>query len=105
MSHKLVTASIPFGANDLILETGKLAKQAAGAVTVRQGDTLILVTAGLTKEPREGIDFFPLTVDYEERMYAAGKISGSKFIKRESRPSESAILNSRIVDRSIRPMF
>lgn len=69
------------------------------------GDTVILVTANVAPSAREGTDFFPLTVDFEERMYAAGKISGSKFVKRENRPSEAAILNSRIVDRSIRPMF
>ncbi len=100
------TASIPFGNNgELKLESGKLARQAGGAVTVTHGETVILVAATVAPKPKEGTDFFPMTVDYEERMYAAGKISGSKFMKREGRPSEEAILKSRIVDRSIRPMF
>ncbi|HET7582403.1 MAG TPA: polyribonucleotide nucleotidyltransferase, partial [Candidatus Limnocylindria bacterium] len=83
---------------------GKLAEQADGAVIVRYGDTVVLATAVASKEPREGADFFPLTVDYEERMYAAGKIPGG-FIKRESRPSEAAILAMRLTDRPIRPLF
>ncbi len=86
------------------LEAGKLAEQADGAVLVRYGDTVILATAVASKEPREGTDFFPLTIDYEERMYAAGKIPGG-FIKRESRPSEAAILAMRLTDRPIRPLF
>jgi polyribonucleotide nucleotidyltransferase len=86
------------------MEAGKLAEQADGAVVVRQGDTVVLATAVASKEPREGADFFPLTVDYEERMYAAGKIPGG-FIKRESRPSEAAILAMRLTDRPIRPLF
>ncbi len=87
----------------LVVETGELAKQASGAVLVRYGDTAVLVTATGSKEPKD-IDFFPLTVDYEEKMYAAGKIPGG-FIKREGRPPESAILNSRLIDRPIRPLF
>ena len=86
------------------METGKLAEQADGAVLLRYGDTVVLATAVAAKEPREGADFFPLTVDYEERMYAAGKIPGG-FIKRESRPSEAAILAMRLTDRPIRPLF
>ncbi|HJP71629.1 MAG TPA: polyribonucleotide nucleotidyltransferase [Candidatus Limnocylindria bacterium] len=86
------------------MEAGKLAEQADGAVIVRYGDTVVLATAVASKEPREGADFFPLTVDYEERMYAAGKIPGG-FIKRESRPSEAAILAMRLTDRPIRPLF
>mgnify|MGYP000710494087 CR=1 FL=1 len=105
MASKTTSVTIPYGASELKLDSGKLAKQAAGSVLVQQGETVILVTAGVARKPREGTDFFPLTVDYEERMYAAGKISGSKFIKREGRPSEEAILKSRVVDRSIRPMF
>lgn len=89
---------------ELTIETGKYAKQANGAVTVRYGDTMVITTATMSKEPREGIDFFPLTVDYEERLYAAGKIPGG-FIKREGRPSEKAILASRLTDRPIRPLF
>ncbi len=99
------SATIPFGQTELKLETGKLAKQASGSVVVTQGETVLLVTVVVAPEPREGTDFFPMTVDYEERMYAAGKISGSKFMKREGRPSEEAVLRGRIIDRSIRPMF
>ncbi len=86
------------------MEAGKLAEQADGAVIVRYGDSVVLATAVASKEPREGADFFPLTVDYEERMYAAGKIPGG-FIKRESRPSEAAILAMRLTDRPLRPLF
>ncbi|MGI9860354.1 polyribonucleotide nucleotidyltransferase [Moorella naiadis] len=89
---------------DLTLETGRLARQAGGAVMVNYGGTMVLVTATASAEPREGIDFFPLTVDYEERLYAAGKIPGG-FIKREGRPSEKAILSARLIDRPIRPLF
>ncbi len=88
----------------LTIETGKLAGQAGGAVTVRQNDTLLLAAATMAMTPREGIDFFPLTVDYEERMYASGRIPGS-FFRREGRPSEAAILISRLVDRPMRPLF
>ena len=88
----------------LIVENGKMAKQANGAVLVRYGDTVVLVTATASAEPREGIDFFPLTVDYEEKMYAAGKIPGG-FIKREGRPSSDAVLCARLIDRPIRPLF
>src|ERR687895_610596 len=91
------------GSQTFSLEAGKLAEQADGAVLVRYGDTVLLATA-VSAEPREGIDFFPMTVDYEERMYAAGKIPGG-FIKRESRPSEAAILAMRLTDRPIRPLF
>jgi len=92
------------GGRKLVLETGKLAKQAGGSVLVRYGDTAVLVTATASAEPRAGIDFFPLTVDYEERLYSVGKIPGG-FIKREGRPSESAILSGRLIDRPIRPLF
>jgi polyribonucleotide nucleotidyltransferase len=92
------------GEHQIVIETGKLAGQAGGAVTVRCGDTVVLATATAAKEPREGIDFFPLTVDYEERLYAAGKIPGG-FFKREGRPSEAAILLCRLVDRPLRPLF
>lgn len=88
----------------LVIETGKMAKQANGAVMIRYGETAVLVAATASAEPREGVDFFPLTVDYEEKLYAAGKIPGG-FIKREGRPSESAILCSRLIDRPIRPLF
>ncbi len=84
------------GGRKLTIETGKLAKQANGAAFVRYGDTVVLVTATASAEPREGVDFFPLTVDYEEKMYAAGKIPGG-FIKREGRPSSDAILCARLI--------
>lgn len=92
------------GGHSISIETGKLAGQAGGAVTVRSGDTLILATATASKEPREGTDFVPLIVDYEERLYAAGKIPGG-FFKREGRPSEQAILLCRLTDRTLRPLF
>lgn len=89
---------------DLVIESGLLAFQADGAVTIKYGETVVLVTACVSQEPREGIDFLPLTVDYEERLYAAGKIPGG-FIRREGRPSEDAILASRLTDRPLRPLF
>ena len=96
--------SIQLGGRKLTAEHGKLAKQAGGAILVRYGDTVVLVTATASSAPREGVDFFPLTVDYEEKMYAAGKIPGG-FIKREGRPSNDAILCARLIDRPIRPLF
>ena len=93
-----------FGKQDLILETGRIAKQANGSVTVTYGGTVVLVTACMSQEPREGQDFFPLTVEYQEKTYAAGRIPGG-FFKREGRPSESEILTSRLIDRPIRPLF
>jgi polyribonucleotide nucleotidyltransferase len=95
---------IKFGNNDLILETGKMAKQANGSVAVQYGGTVVLVTVCMSKEPKEGQDFFPLTVEYQEKTYAAGKIPGG-FFKREGRPSESEILTARLIDRPIRPLF
>ena len=92
------------GGRPLIVETGKMAKQANGSVFLKYGDTAVLVTAVVSAQPREGIDFFPLLVDYEERLYAVGKIPGS-FLRREGRPPESAILAARTIDRSIRPLF
>ncbi|AEF17313.1 Polyribonucleotide nucleotidyltransferase [Thermoanaerobacterium xylanolyticum LX-11] len=88
----------------LIVQTGKLAQLANGSALVRYGDTVVLVTACASKEPREGVDFFPLSVDYEERLYSVGKIPGG-FIKREGKPTEKAILTSRLIDRPIRPLF
>ena len=101
MVHQF-TATI--GDHPITIETGKLAGQAGGAVTLRCGDTMLLATATMSEEPREGVDFFPLTVDYEERLYAAGRIPGS-FFRREGRPHEAAILICRLVDRPIRPLF
>lgn len=98
------TFQMELGNRTLIIETGKMAKQAGGAVLVRYGDTAVLVTATASAEPRDGMDFFPLTVDYEEKLYSVGKIPGG-FIKREGRPSESSILASRLIDRPIRPLF
>jgi len=99
-----VSKSVQIGNNTLTIETGKLAKQADGAVTVRYGDTMVLVTAVSSEEEREGIDFFPLSVEYREKTYAAGKIPGG-FFKREGRPSEKEILSARLIDRPIRPLF
>ncbi|MDY0234477.1 MAG: polyribonucleotide nucleotidyltransferase [Gudongella sp.] len=89
---------------DLVVTLGKVAEQASGACLVQYGDTVAMVTATKSKKPREGIDFFPLSCDYEEKMYSVGKIPGG-FIKREGRPSEKAILTSRLIDRPIRPLF
>lgn len=97
--------SVSYGGRELIIESGKLANQALASATVQYGDTQILATVVKSENPREGIDFFPLMVDYEERLYAAGKIKGSRFIKREGRPTDEAVLNARMVDRSIRPLF
>ena len=88
----------------LSIEAGELAKQAGGSVVVRLGDTMVLVTATMAKSVREGIDFFPLTVDYREKTYAAGKIPGG-FFKREGRPGDSETLICRLIDRPIRPLF
>lgn len=90
---------------EMIFEFGKLAGQTNGACTVQYGDTVVLATAVLSNTIRDGIDYFPLMVDYEERLYAAGKIKGSRFIKREGRPSDEAVLTARMVDRSLRPLF
>ncbi len=95
---------IEWGGRPLVLETGKIARQADGTVTVRYGDTMVMAAVVASKEPKEGIDFFPLTVHYEEKYYAAGKIPGG-FFKREARPSEKATLTARLIDRPIRPLF
>jgi len=97
--------SLDVAGRELTVETGKLAKQAGGAVTVRYGDTQILATAVMSKNKSNVMGYFPLMVDYEERYYAAGKIKGSRFIKREGRPSDEAVLTGRAVDRTIRPLF
>lgn len=93
------------GEIDLKIEFGRFAEQADAAVTVQAGDTIVLATTVTSKTEREGIDFFPLMIDFEEKLYAAGKISGSRFIKREGRPSEQAVLTARLIDRPLRPLF
>jgi len=103
-TDRFSTVSVTVGEGEITFETGKLAKQADGAVLVRSGDTMVLATAQGRTEAREGADFFPLTVDVEERMYAAGKIPGG-FFKREGRPTERAILTARMIDRPIRPLW
>ena len=95
---------LDWGGRRLILETGKIARQADGAVLARYGDTIVLCTAVGVKSSRPGQDFFPLTVNYQEKAFAAGKIPGG-FFKREGRPSEAEVLKSRLIDRPIRPLF
>ena len=104
LAQRIATVSVTVGDAEITFESGKLAKQADGSVVVRSGETMVLATAVGRMEPREGADFFPLTIDVEERMYAAGKIPGG-FFKREGRPSERAILTARMTDRPIRPLW
>ncbi|MCL1791321.1 MAG: polyribonucleotide nucleotidyltransferase [Peptococcaceae bacterium] len=104
MNQGVCKKSLLVGGRELSFETGRVGRQAGGAVFVRYGDTVVLVFATANSEPRQGIDFFPLTVDFEEKMYAVGKIPGG-FIKREGRPSERATLTARLIDRPIRPLF
>jgi polyribonucleotide nucleotidyltransferase len=99
-----VTKKFEVAGRQIEITIGGVAEQASGAVLIRMGETVVLCTAMMSKEPREGIDFFPLTCDYEEKLYAAGKIPGA-FLRREGRPSEQAILTSRLTDRPIRPLF
>ena len=99
-----VLVEIPFGSSKLTIESGKLAKQANGAVTVTVGGTIVLVTACMSAKPREGLDFFPLSIEYQEKTYSAGKFPGG-FFKREGRPTEREVLVSRLIDRPIRPLF
>jgi len=101
----MAVVTVAPGGRELSLEAGSLARQANGAVAVRQGDSIVLATAVASEQPRQGIDFFPLTCDYEEKLYAAGRIPGSRFIKREGRPSEQAIVTARRIDRPLRPLF
>ncbi len=96
---------LKLGDKDLIVEISDLAEQASGSCLVQYGDTLVLATAVMSEQKREGIDYFPLSVNYEERHYAAGKILGSRYMRREGRPSDEAILASRLIDRAIRPLF
>ncbi|MCK5076318.1 MAG: polyribonucleotide nucleotidyltransferase, partial [Calditrichia bacterium] len=100
----IIRKELEFAGNKLIIESGKMAKQASGSVWVQYGDTVVLVAATAASEPREGLDFFPLTVEYREKTYAAGKFPGG-FFKRETRPSETEILSARLIDRPIRPLF
>lgn len=99
------TVTLEIAGRKLTIETGEFALQSDGSVIVSLGDTVLIASATMKEEAKEEADFFPLTVDYEERFYATGKISGSRFIKREGRPSENAILTSRLIDRPIRPLF
>jgi polyribonucleotide nucleotidyltransferase len=103
-SEKIVKKEINWGGRTLSFERGRLANQADGAILGRYGDTMVLATV-VSAPPREDVDYFPLSVDYEERLYASGRISTSRFIKREGRPTEEAILNGRLIDRSVRPLF
>lgn len=103
MESKKISCKI--GEADFIFETGKLAQQADGAVLARLGDTVVLATATMSKGVRNNIDYFPLLVDYEEKLYAAGKIKGSRWVKREGRATDDAILKGRVIDRTLRPMF
>lgn len=97
--------AMEFGGKPLTIEVGKFAHAANGSCTVRYGDTMVLATAVLSKDKRPGLGFFPLMVEFEEKMYAAGRIKGSRFIKREGRPTDEAVLNARFIDRAIRPLF
>src|ERR671932_656770 len=103
-TQRQARVELTVGGREITFETGKLAKPADGAVVVRGGETVVLGTAQGRQEAREGADFFPLTVDVEERMYAAGKIPGG-FFKREGRPTERAILTARMTDRPVRPLW
>src|SRR5690349_22894597 len=99
-----ITKTFQYGKHEVTLETGEIARQASGAVIVKMDDTVLLVTAVAAKSAREGQDFFPLTVDYQEKFYAGGRIPGG-FFKREGRPTEKETLISRLIDRPIRPLF
>ncbi|OAV84617.1 hypothetical protein PTTG_31154, partial [Puccinia triticina 1-1 BBBD Race 1] len=101
---KYLNESIKIGEKTLSVETGKVAKQADGSVVIRYGDTMLLVTAVSARTAREGLDFFPLTVEYRESTYAAGRIPGNYF-RREARPNEKEVLTARLIDRPVRPLF
>ena len=101
---QITRKELMWGGRKLVLETGRIARQADGAVLASYGDTVVLCTAVANKTPKPGIDFFPLTVNYQEKTFAAGKIPGG-FFKREGRPSEKETLVSRLIDRPIRPLF
>ncbi|MEO5811524.1 MAG: polyribonucleotide nucleotidyltransferase, partial [Rhodanobacter sp.] len=99
-----VTRSFQYGSHEVTLETGEIARQASGAVIVSMGGTVVLVSVVAAAKAREGQDFFPLTVDYQEKFYSAGRIPGG-FFKREGRPTEKETLTSRLIDRPLRPLF
>src|SRR3989339_1699271 len=100
----MTTFEIEIKGKKLIIETGEIAKQSDGSVVLRYGDTVVLATAVAAKNAREGLDFFPLTIDYQEKAYSAGKIPGG-FFKREGKPTDKEVLTSRLIDRPIRPLF
>src|SRR6185295_7731496 len=102
---KIITVKTDFCGRELSLEVGRVGFRANAAVVARYGDTVVLATAGVSAKAISGFDYFPLSIDYEEKMYAAGKISGSRYIKREGRPSDDAILIGRLIDRPIRPLW
>jgi polyribonucleotide nucleotidyltransferase len=102
---KIIKVETDFCGKTLSLEVGRVGFRSSASVLVRYGDTVVLGTAMVSDQPAHGFDYFPLSIDYEEKMYAAGKISGSRFIKREGRPSDEAILIGRLIDRPIRPLW
>src|SRR5215213_10479525 len=104
MTKKYLSESIKLGTQELIVETGKVAKQADGSVVIRYGDTMLLVAAVSANTAKEGLDFFPLTVEYRESSYSAGRIPGNYF-RREGRPNEKEVLTARLIDRPVRPLF
>ena len=105
MNTNEYTVTADIGGKSWMLSAGKFAPQSSGSVVIRVGDTMVMATVVMGNKPREGIDYLPLLVDYEEKLYAAGKIKGSRWVKREGRPSDEAILSGRVIDRSLRPMF
>jgi len=94
-----------WGGKTLSIEVGKYAQQAGGSCVVQYGDTVVLATATMSSFERPGLDYFPLMVDFEEKLYAAGRIKGSRFMKKEGRPTDEAVLVSRTIDRALRPLF
>ncbi len=105
VNKPVIRVSAEIGGRELIFETGRLANQANGSLTVTYGESVVLATAVMSPKPLSSVDFFPLTVDYEENYYAAGKVRGSRFVKRKGRPTDDAVLNGRVIDRSVRPFF
>ena len=104
MAREVKTFTTTFAGRELTVETGRTSELTNGSCWVRYGETVVMANVTASAKPREGVDFFPLSVDYEEKLYAVGKIPGS-FLKREGRPTEKAILTSRMIDRPIRPLF